>query len=195
MIPLYNGLKVDCIKEQCNQADVGDIIIFGKNSKNDEWKVLTKKRNRVLVISKNTIETMPYNKSYKAVTWENCTLRSWLNDKYLNSSFNSAEQSLIMSTKVKNHGNKQHNTSGGRDTIDKIFLLSINEVNKYFSSCGERKATLSENTLIEWWLRSPGYSNRFAAYVNDDGSVNTFGCNVSFVKGNVRPALWINLNP
>jgi hypothetical protein len=41
-----------------------------------------------------------------------------------------------------------------------------------------------------WWLRSPGFDSRIAAYVNDDGYVNVFGFGDS---GGVRPAFWLNL--
>lgn len=40
-----------------------------------------------------------------------------------------------------------------------------------------------------WWLRSPGYDNRSAAYVNYGGSVRYIGSDVSYDIGAVRPVV------
>lgn len=44
-----------------------------------------------------------------------------------------------------------------------------------------------------WWLRSPGYSSNFAAFVFSDGDVFGNGEDVSFSNGAVRPALLLNI--
>lgn len=126
---------------------------------------------------------------------EKCTLRSWLNNEYLNSAFDSAEQSLIMNTKVANADDREYGITGGNDTTDKVFLLSIDEVNKYFTSDYERKATFSSGTSCRWWLRSPGSNSLDAAVVRDHGSVVTSGAGVDLDGYAVRPAMRINLKP
>lgn len=62
------------------------------------------------------------------VTWETCTLRTWLNDTFLNKAFTSDEQSAIISTTITNEKNSNSNTAGGNTTTDKIYLLSETEV-------------------------------------------------------------------
>ena len=92
-----------------------------------------------------------------------------------------------------------------------MFLLSIDEVNKYYSSDEARKClptayakaqgawtsyinkTASGEAACWWWLRSPGVSQNFAAYVGDVGSVGCLGSGVPDVHVCVRPALWISL--
>lgn len=191
---LQSSIKTDYIKAIYSQADVGDIIKFGNYNGNDEWEILAKEDNKVLVISKYAICKRPYNDEYTYVTWENCTLRNWLNSEYLNSTFDTADQSLIMNTKVTNADNKEYDTPGGKDTTDKIFLLSIDEVEKYYSSNSKRVTTYN-GFSCDWWLRSPGLYGRLVARVRTSGSVDTYGDAASNDTRAVRPALWINLEP
>lgn len=99
-----------------------------------------------------------------------------------------------MNTKVTNADNKEYGIPGGNDTTDKIFLLSIDEVNKYFPSNNERKATLPSGTSCCWWLRSPGSLRDSVARVYTVGVI-TDQFAVCDYETAVRPALWINLEP
>lgn len=68
--------------------------------------------------------------------------------------------------------------------IDEITLLSIEEVEKIPQSiraCGRR-----------WWLRSPGYNQKFVAYVYDDGDINENGDFIYFDTNTVRPVFKIS---
>ncbi len=87
---------------------------------------------------------------------------------------------------MKNDDNPKYSTEGGRDTTDKIFLLSIDEAKKYFEN-DEARAIGSC-----WWLRSPGYSSSRAAEVLSYGHVIQGGIFVINLLS-VRPALWVNL--
>ena len=102
--------------------------------------------------------------------------------------------------------NPDYSTNPGKATQDKVFLLSIVEANKYFSSDSARQCKPTEyavaggayvngsNGNCWWWLRSPGYSQHYTARVGYDGGVYVYGYIVCG-KGNVvRPALWIDLN-
>ena len=63
------------------------------------------------------------------VTWATCTLRTWLNDTFLNTAFTSAEQAAIKNTTVVNDDNPYSDAKVCVDTIDKVYLLSIAEAN------------------------------------------------------------------
>ena len=146
-----------------------------------------------------------YHKDYKSITWEECTLRTWLNGSFLNAAFSAEEQKQILTTIVSADENPSYSTNPGNNTSDKIFLLSITEVNKYFSSdyarqCKPTAYAKEQGCYIEfsnencWWLlRSPGDNQFFAAYVFFDGSVNTAGNYVADSSSAIRPALWIDL--
>ena len=196
-----------------SEVSVGSYVFFGSyeqdndttNGKEDiEWLVLAKEDNKILVISKYALDCQQYNTSVTSVTWETCSLRKWLNGTFINNAFSSGEQSKIQTTTVTADKNLSYSTSPGNNTTDKVFLLSITEVNQYFSSYSARKcqgtaycyaqgAYKGNNGNCWWWLRSPGNNSGSAAIVSYDGSVYYLGINVSSGSGAVRPALWINL--
>ena len=200
---------------------VGDTYTFGAYEQDNstsngkeaiEWTVLDKDGMSLLLISKQALDCQQYNTSYTDVTWESCSLRKWMNGTFLNKAFNAEEQAQIQNTTVSADKNPEYNTNPGNATTDKVFLLSINEVEKYFNSDEARKCaptayakaqgahtsdsykTASGAATCWWWLRSPGFTQSCAASVRYDGSVNYRGYDVDYDNGAVRPALWINLD-
>lgn len=166
-----------------------------------EWQVLDVKGDKVLIISKNTLDAKVYNDSYTSITWEKCTLRTWLNKDFLNAAFSAAEQAGIETTTVDNskaQGYSGFSTNGGNNTQDKIFLLSYAEAWKYFDSDSARVSTPTKYAKAQrsdsnrWWLRSPGYFQDSAALVGSEGSHYNIILDVNDTRG-VRPALWVNL--
>jgi hypothetical protein len=112
----------------------------------------------------------------------------------------------------------QHVPRGGTDTDDYIFLLSLEEVVRYFGDSGQLANIPSENTRriddqyneariaysavegpwgdsagsASWWrLRSPGYFSNFAAFVGGIGVLYVDGDIVTGGYIGVRPALWL----
>ena len=203
----------EILTEKFRKTAVGDYVFFGSyeqdnntaNGKEDiEWLVLAKEGNKVLVISRYALDCQQYNTSYTNVTWETCSLRKWLNGTFISSAFNSVEQAMIQNTTVTADKNPSYSTSPGNNTTDKVFLLSITEANKYFSSdsarqcqgtayCYAQGAYKVSNGNCWWWLRSPGHDSSNAAFVRNDGSVNNYGDFVNYGTDAVRPALWIDL--
>lgn len=201
------------------KADVGDTVFFGayeqdnniSNGKEDiEWLVLAKEDNRLLVISQYTLDCQRYNTEYANVTWENCTLRKWLNEDFLNSTFSDGEKAMIPTLTVSADKNPDYSTEPGNATQDKVFLLSITEANRYFKTDEERMcvptayakangAYMSSSytkggiATCWWWLRSPGLFQHLAADVYHDGGVISRGHSINNGHGGVRPAMWIEL--
>ncbi|MBR6172183.1 MAG: N-acetylmuramoyl-L-alanine amidase family protein [Eubacterium sp.] len=126
------------------KAKVGDYITFGhyeqdnnlKNGKETiEWQVLDRKQDgSLLVLSKYALDCRQYNERQKSVTWETCTLRTWLNSTFLNTAFTSDEITMIPETTVKNDNNQHSRARGGNDTTDQVFLLSLDEAKKYIEN-------------------------------------------------------------
>lgn len=197
---------------ELKKASVGSYITFGtyeqdnntSNSKEDiEWLVLAKENNRLLVISRYALDC--HKEYYTSVTWETCTLRKWLNNDFLNAAFSSTEKNMIPTVTVSADKNPYSSTSPGNATQDKVFLLSIPEVNKYFASDSARQCKptayakkqgvlTSFSGFCLWWLRSPGVNQYHAACVDRDGGVLEGGDRVGNAYA-VRPALWISLEP
>lgn len=207
----------DIIKEHPTAATVGSIIKFGKyeqdndtsNGKEDiEWLVLVKDDNKMLAISNKAIDSKPYHSSYCGTTWEECSLRRWLNDTFVNEAFTPEEQEKILITDVTADVNPDYDTDAGNDTKDKVFLLSIQEVNKYFNNDSERQCVPTEyakangaytniaskkndTPLCGWWLRSSGIQQDNAAVVISYGSIKSAGYSINDASVSVRPVMWI----
>ena len=192
----------------------GDVLIFGSyeqdnelsnGSENIEWLVLERQENRLLLITEWGIDCRQYDEDYAAVTWDSCSLRSWLNEEFLNAAFSEEEQLMIEQTAVPAEKNPDYGTSPGSSTVDRIFLLSIQEAEKYFASDEERLCCPTayasangakknaETNCCWWWLRSPGFSEENAAIVDRSGAVTTMGDLVISAVSAVRPAMWINI--
>ena len=155
----------------------GDIIEFGDYT----WIVLDKTEDTMLIITEDIVEERAYNEELGKITWENCTLRTYLNEEFYEG-FSEEEQEMIVETTLINSDNSEYGTDGGNDTTDKIFLLSLDEVEEYMT---EDELLINDTS---WWLRSPGCYQRYTSTVNIKGNINTYGEIPSHVHG-VRPAL------
>ena len=183
--------------------NIGDEITFGNYSGKDiEWIVLDENDSGVLLLSKNVIDTKPYNESDVEITWENCTLRGWINNDFYYAAFSPEEQSRIIETNVVNSDNADTRARGGSDTNDRVFILSMDEANKYLGSDEARRAQPCDylpqdgsfifDGYIFWWLRTPGNNNKYAAQVGSEGGISGYGDWVTFPNVGVRPAIWVS---
>ncbi len=191
-------------------VNVGDRIFFGKYPKElvadpepIEWIVLDKRDGALLLISRYGLDCREYKDHTSGCTWDTCSLRTWLNGRFLKYAFSSAEKAKIQSTRVTADRNPVYETPVGNDTTDKVFLLSIEEVNRYFDSDSARQceptmlakevgAWTGRNGNCQWWLRSPGCEQGYAAFIYYGGSVWSSGNFVDEWNHAVRPAIWIN---
>ena len=110
-----------------NGVTTWDCIYFGNyyqsNSSTKEpikWRVLSVNGNDAFLLADQNLDAKPYNEEDTDVTWATCTLRTWLNDAFLNTAFTSAEQAAIKNTTVVNDDNPYYGTEGGENTTDKV---------------------------------------------------------------------------
>ena len=200
-----------------NGVTTWDCIYFGNyyqsNSSTKEpikWRVLSVNGNDAFLLADQNLDAKPYNEKFTDVTWATCTLRTWLNDAFLNTAFTSAEQVAIKNTTVVNDDNPYYDIEGGENTTDKVYLLSIAEAsNTAYGFNGEfrtqRETREAKNTAYAkecgawtsrngyWWLRSPSYYSRSASSVNNYGYGTDNGTDVDYDNA-VRPALHLNLS-
>ena len=152
-----------CWNNVCHE--IGDAITFGHyeqdtdttNGKESiEWRVLDiNDDGQLLVISEKVLDVEPYNTTDIFVTWEESTIRSWLNgygasyntvgtdftsDNFIGVAFTAEEKAKIVASSVPAHNNPDYSTSPGNATTDKVFLLSIVEAKTYFTSNLDRRA-------------------------------------------------------
>ena len=162
-----------------------------------EWYVLEKRADRCLLISKYALDLLKYHGVEEPVTWETSGLRTWLNHEFLEFAFTSEERISIQMTEIDNSiGNRIFRISGGNNTQDRIFLLSLEEAEMYFPTQEERiceptkaikNAAIGGNS--SWWLRSPGQRESYAEYINFNGAFLGGRVNQNYTA--IRPALWI----
>ena len=106
---------------------VGDIVQFGGY----DWRVLDIENGKALIIVDSIIDWGAYNEEDGDTTWAECSLRNYLNNEFYNS-FSSDEMFRISATEVNNNNNSWFDSTGGEATSDYIFLLSIDELIRYF---------------------------------------------------------------
>lgn len=185
------------------ELGIASIMPFGSYN----WRILDIQEDAALVITENIIDQRPYHDAYKDITWVDCALRAYLNGAFYDS-FSAAEKSKIIPVMNQNHDNQWYGSTGGADTRDSIFLLSIEEaVCRYFGDSSsklydprknkrywfERKDENNSKRIARlvpdkggiwwWWLRSPGRVNVKAVYIHGDGNIGIQGNNI--LKGNL----------
>ena len=210
--------KKDEIKELAHQvfferAEKGSIIYFGEYEQDNdtsngketiEWIVLKKKKQKMLVISRYALDYTIFD--FDQEGWKDSYIRQQLNEDFISSAFSGKEQERIRVTHLS--GECPHHDE---PTEDRIFLLSVDETEKYKSdgfdlqciatACASDGLSVDRAGRCIWWLRTCGsgsdsgeYSLKYAAAINQRGYVDEFGENKSSYdfKG-TRPAMWINL--
>ena len=206
---------------------VGDHVWFGAYPQTAlgtdktpiEWLVLDRDGDDVLLLSRYGLDCMPYHDRLEATAWSKCSLRAWLNDEFFYNAFTFEERQGVLSAFVDNsaaQGCAGWLTSGGRNTIDRVFLLSYAEASRYFGLTysdgnASSRAAPTDYALTRgayaaedcttgdgaragfWWLRSPGYAVQSrAAGVYHDGTLDFDA--VNYNRACVRPAIWVNLS-
>jgi len=99
--------------------------------------------NDAFLMADRGLDDQRYNTSITSITWENSTIRSWLNsygstantygtdytgNGFIDTAFNASEKAAINLTAIGNANNTLFGTSGGNGTNDKVFFLSEAEV-------------------------------------------------------------------
>ena len=238
--------RCSCIERE-HPIAIGDLISFGHyeqdgNSDNGKepiaWRVLAVESDKIMVISELILDMMDYNNDpvvdrYK---WETSDIRAWLNGyveyykpspsssitkyNFYDLAFNSNEKEKIITTTVPPHFNPNPGSEGfdqGKETHDKIFLISSFEFENYFphNNCLvylTKYAQDQANTLcyasslsIEglmyysgcvgafWFFRTLGYGGPVGATVrneNNNACVVSSGTIANMTSG-IRPAMWL----
>lgn len=216
-----------------NGVSTWDCVYFGTYWQNDtngdgiadqndakepiKWRVLQVDGDDVFLMSDKNLDCQKYNNNEVDVTWETCSLRTWLYSNFYRKAFSTEEQNVIKVTTVVNDKNEVYGTSGGNTTKDKIYIPSIKEVTntKYgFVNYNSRNVTRkAKNTAYTmncyinqsnvsqygvWWIRTPGANHQQAAIVDGPGYVfgDSYysGLSVANEDVGVRPVMHISLS-
>lgn len=188
-----------------------DCVYFGNYYQSDatgttkepiKWRVLSVDGDDAFLLADRNLDAKPYNTSYTSVTWETCTLRSWLNgygasdnvkrtdyssDNFLNTAFSAEEQAAIPRTTVVNEA--YQGIESGNDTKDQVYLLSIAEAsnaeygfNSEFqteSKTREAKNTVYAKSQGAWAPKSEEYEGDGCWWLRSPGSLSGYASGVS----------------
>ncbi|MBR4315295.1 MAG: hypothetical protein IKP66_10340 [Lachnospiraceae bacterium] len=174
-----------------------------------KWKVLNINDNEAFLVSDKILDYYRYYDSASySVEWEDSDARVWLNNELLNN--------ILSTSQIDDVVNKKIYISEQTATTDRLFLLSVDEANKYFANDNSRIATDSnyayskntgnadfDQTLYrgEWWLRTgvPLLGQWLVCMVRSDGRlIRGFNSNPHQISPEqflgLRPAIYINFS-
>ncbi len=204
----------------------GDLVTFGHYEQDNdpangaepiEWRVLEadEENGLVLLIARYGLDHQPFHTGNRT-TWEECSLRAWLNDAFLNTAFTPEEREAIALTEVDNSGSQ--NLPAFRfdtnNTQDKVFLLSYAEAMRFMGTevsrlcaptayaiaagayeANDDRFVVDGQEATRWWLRSPGRGRSYAMYAGVNGRVDDHQIIYLNQYGiAVRPAIWVSLD-
>lgn len=121
-----------------------DCIYFGNyvqesmetNKTPVKWRVLSIDGNNAFLLSDQILELIKYNEGEpENLTWHTCSLRSWLNNEFVDETFSEKEQNSILESTVDNTIDDELKEAfpytewwDETPTKDKVFCLSVEEV-------------------------------------------------------------------
>lgn len=202
----------------------GDGTVDQKDAKEPiKWRVLSVEGNDAFLMADQPLDCRKYSGNQNdfnididyepklSATWEDCSLRTWLNETFYQDAFSPEEGAAIQTVTVTNENNPITGINGGNNTEDKVYLLSLSEAVTaaygFSTGSGESVSRAAEGTKYAenndsmdfdldsyWWLRSPGDSQTSAGIISPSGQVGINGMPVDFAPLGVRPVLHIDLS-
>lgn len=194
---------------------------LGNGMETIAWLVLARDGDYILAISQYALDCIPYHTTDDGITWKTSYVRKWLNESFYNTAFSTDEKAQILTSQITTERNPRYtDVFPGSNTEDKIFLLSIKEIEMYLTPRQEnneenqhytnrrREARLCEPTPYAvaqgayvrkdtngswWWLRNPGEVGNNASCILSYGDILYAGESVNSGRGTVRPAMWISV--
>ena len=199
----------DVLSQTLQNSWPGDTLVMGAYAGEPlEWRVLARDETngRTLLITEYVVEDIAYQEGGGSTTWAACTLRTWLNGDFILDTFSADEQRFLTETMLVTADNPTYHTQGGTVAYDRVFCLSVEELQQYFLCMPERQTPATAHALeagvsefsggAHWWSRSPGRHQDNIAYVTPGGNIDLFGINVGREDYmGVRPAMWVLWKP
>ena len=156
-LPLPAGAEAATIAE-------GDVVIFGRCEQDGDpdngpeplqWIVLEAQDDALLLITQYEIAFRPYRSQRgELVSWADSELRAWLNEGFLAYAFTDEERALIPETALHTPGGERTIYRNGQkiaveapscDTVDRVFVLSSEETERYFAFGGTYPTAIQEH--------------------------------------------------
>ncbi len=168
------------------------------------WRVIAEEDGKKLLLAERGLISLHESEFRKETAgWSDSSLRRILKNDFFPIAFDEEEQALIQTVTLENKGIKDSKIPDDKATKDKVFLLSADEVRKYFpepNACRTMKRTeyaeaqythqQKRGARVFWLLRTRGGKEQ-----------NQFGVDVSWGElclfyqythtATLRPAIWV----
>lgn len=151
-----------------------------------EWVVIDKKKDAVCLMKREGYTDLTYHEKAEPVTWEKCSLRSYLNQEFLDEHFTPSEREKLLMRDVTAAANAKYQTDAGVPTQDYVYILSAHEYRK----CREAMDGRGNNMR----LRNPGKETFTTEFVTGFGRVSAYGYPADEPGIVIRPVIWVSLN-
>ena len=95
----------DAFADEVPPTEKGDVVYFGSYEQDNdftngkepiEWLVVRIQDGKALLLSKDVLDYQQYHSAHASITWEECAIRAWLNDSFLNAAFTIEEQAQLL---------------------------------------------------------------------------------------------------
>lgn len=199
-----DGISYRRVQVEDVTSDASDYVWDGKEYhyfryEPIKWRVLAREGEQLIAVSEQVIDTQRYNKIAKRTTWEQSTLRSWLNG--YGTSENAALEDYRAENFIKTAFSDEECNSLVAMGNDKVCLMSKELASKenlgfntdktrlakstdYAKAMGVTKENGTEST--NWWLSDRGNTELSAKFVKADGVVNEKGFSIAYAANGVR---------
>lgn len=129
-----------------------NVITFGTYEGSPiEWIKIQEENKMVLLVSKYSLFSAPFNSNFNNGYWSNSTIRTFLNNNFFNESFTNEEKKQIVNVKLTDVNNCK----------DDIFLLSKDQVANLLTSQQQADIlrlkqgnTITSSSNASCWTRS-----------------------------------------
>ncbi|MDR0287584.1 MAG: DUF6273 domain-containing protein [Clostridiales bacterium] len=141
-----------------------------------DWLVLEKQGDKALLLSEILVENRQFHHSKTEATWATCDLRDYLNNEFYLNAFNDEQRAKIIKTTLPPYINPwyglnnnkarivqlkektNYNADAAKITDDFVFILSVEEILKYFGDNGDLEKRVGytwqgENAEADFALR------------------------------------------
>lgn len=156
-----------------------------------QWMVIARRDDERLLMSVPAVDVRSYHRERKLMSWENCSLRQWLNERFLEGAFTAEEAARICVTQVRARIVGKIERHPGAETEDRLFILSPSEVEQLFAGSGRRwDCRCIDRIARPIWLRHYGVDRYHTAVIGKTGKIDLAGCPVNASRIAVRPVMW-----
>lgn len=130
----YTGANAVKLGKVGSQVYLGKYYIKNNHKKEEilwDVKFKDKKKKEALLVSHDILDVLPYNDEYEKSYWAISYARAWLNQYFYDEAFSMSDKKKIVKKNIDNR-NFFNSSGGGKNTSDSVFILSREEMIRYF---------------------------------------------------------------